>query len=161
MCLLNPTNATRTEILNFIPWKSLYVDAWIGTWIDKSNIFFQENKHILHYCVACFSTPLPLKKTNYIQGIFDEYLFMDFKQSWMSSYWKYFWFQFCSGAVAEPAQATAYLRLLILLWNSMWIVHGLSSNVVFEGNRSIFEQQRSNWDNSAPFSFSDFHKPSV
>lgn len=50
-------------------------------------------------------------------------------------------------------------RFLFLL--SMWSVHGLSSITAFEGNWSIFEQQRYNWDNSAPFSFSDFHKPSV
>lgn len=53
------------------------------------------------------------------------------------------------------------MRLLFLLWNSIWIVHGLSSVIVFEGKWSIFEQQRYNWDNSAPFSFTDFHKPSV
>lgn len=56
--------------------------------------------------------------------------------------------------------ATPYMRLLLLSWNSMWVVHALSSATVFEGNWSIFEQQRCNWDNSAPFSFSDFHKPS-
>lgn len=43
------------------------------------------------------------------------------------------------------------MRLLFFLLNIMWIVHGLSSIMVFEGNWSIFAQQRYNWDNSILF----------
>lgn len=59
------------------------------------------------------------------------------------------------------ALAKAYKSVLLSLWNSIWIVRGLSSITVFEGSWSIFEQQWYNWDNSATFSLSDFHKPSV